>query len=216
MTESSRICTRSLYIRVRTVASVARTQIFLYPHSTTASAHGTVTQRICRPRNTSCCMGRSAWTLAVLQAMMITSAHRSQSLWTPAYVSARISSSLFHPYGAFARSISRIILISGNSRRNASITTCHPSHESKKPRMISFFCIKKSGKFPRLYRTSYFWQLFVISDKHTRIVWHLLGSKLYEYSRYPHRREEREHDTKCKHEPKSLNHRYTEEEEYHR
>ena len=136
ITLSSSICTRSRYIRVRTVASVASTHIFRYPPSTTASAHGTVTQRICFPTNTSLCIHRSAWTLAVLHASMTTSAQRAQSLSTHAFVSSRISSPDFHPYGACALSISRIISISGKAFWKSSMTTCPPSHESKNQRSI--------------------------------------------------------------------------------
>lgn len=130
-TESSRICTRSLYIRVRTVASVARTPILRYPPAITASAHGTVTPRICRPTNRSCCIQERAFTLEVLHAIITTSAPRSKSLCTHRAVSARISSLDLPQYGQFPRSISRIISISGNSFWNSVITTCPPSPESK-------------------------------------------------------------------------------------
>ena len=141
---SSRICTRSLYMRVRTVASVARTQIFLYPLSTTASAPGTVTPRICRQTNTDCCIGRSAWTLAVLQASMTTSAHLAKSLSTPAYVRVHISSHDLPPYGAFFLSISSNMVISGYSCLNASITTCPPSPESKNQRIMCLSNISRT------------------------------------------------------------------------
>ena len=130
-TDSSRIWTRSLYIRVRTVASVARTQIFLYPPSMTASAPGMVTHNICFSGYTSCWSQRRALTLAVLHASTTTSAHRSKSFCTHIQVSFCISCWVLLPYGAFSRSISSIILISGYSFWKASITTPHPSPESK-------------------------------------------------------------------------------------
>lgn len=138
-TLSSRIWTRSLYIRLLTVASVARTHIFLYHHSTTASAPGTVTQRICFPTNISCCNHLRAWTLAVLHARITTSAQRAKSFSTHLFVSSLISVDSLDPYGALSRSISSIISIIGNSFLNSSITTFPPIKNQKIKQSLYFY-----------------------------------------------------------------------------